>query len=338
MYKRLSALLVLAIFLCSMIPMALAEEDNQSAGEPTETGNLTDIQPGYGTGKLLNGTEPQRDRLRAKIKEEVRDLKVKAVDMRAKIADVRAAYLSEKAKFMKVKNEYLNCTDLDREECKTKREDLRKNSKPYLLNAADLVLRELENLKNTVSSSQELTNDEIAKIVADIDAKISEVSDAKAVIENLGDNSTREEVNDAAKTIRKAWLDAKASLKLHLSQLVVAKLGNIIEKTETLEAKLQNIRDKLSEKGKDVSALDAKLSEFSAKVDLAKEKYTAAREKLMAAEPGNMGEVAKEVHQLFTESKQALKDARSLLREVVSEIKHLNQGNLDVKDTNTAAE
>jgi len=342
MLKKYGAIFVLALLLLSIMPMAFADDAQEGTGT-TETQN--DTQATADAGNITNTTEHVKGQLREKVHEQIQTYKAKVNETREKIQvirknyqEVRQAYITERDKFKELKKEYASCKNDSTDACKGKRQDIITGSKTYLLNAADLVLKELENLKEKTTASTELTEEQKSSIIADLDAKIQEVTDARVTIENLNDNSTRQEVNDAAKQIRQAWQETKDALKLHTSKLVVAKLGNIIAKTETLETKLYNIRDKLTEKGKDVSKLNAVLDEFKAKVDDAKAKYEAMQEKLSNAKPSDMGTVSKDVHQLFTEAKQSLKDARDLLRQVVNEIKKSNNGKLEVNNSTATAD
>lgn len=242
-------------------------------------------------------------------------------------------YRTQKAKFLKAKDTYKNCKGSDSQECIEKRAQIRSQAKPYLVNAADLVIKELERVKAKVEASEDLSEDEIAEIVADLDEKIQEVEDAKAVIESLDDDSTNQEINEAAKTIRNAWQKAKIALKKHAGKLVNARLGNIIHRTEMLEKRFYTARDKLAERGLDVSALDASLEEFSAHLDTAADKYLEARSIWSDANtPGEVDDAANQVKGLLKEAKDELKGAKDLLRDIVREIKQLNNGELDVAD------
>lgn len=246
-------------------------------------------------------------------------------------ASMRDAYETQRDEFVRVRQQYRDCERSDTENCSRVRENIKTEAKEHLLNSADLIIKELERVKEKVQSSEDLSESEIAAIVSEIDAKISEVKSARETIGNLDGNSTREDINNAAKTVRESWLEIKASLKKHIARLMNARLGNIIHSTEMLEKRLYAARDKLEAKGADVSSLDAKLSEFSSKLDTAAGKYREAVEKFGSAKSASeVDEAAKDVHTLLTEAKQALKDARDLLRDIVSEIKRLNSGSLDV--------
>jgi len=352
MWKKLSALFVLSVFLLSMIPMAFAEEAVKLRSQE----RIQVLEPVVISAANIS---PERVQVREEIREEIKErlgndsLLVKRQIAQTELAqarsqyqlakehylDVKEAYLNQRATFLRAKNAYQTCKDLDTEECQEKRDEIKSNAKPYLLHVADLVLKELERVKAKVESSEDLSEEEIAEIVADLEEKIAEVEDAKAVIENLDEDSTREEINDAAKTIRQAWSHTKVALKKHVGRLVNARLGNIILRTEVLEKRLYKARDKLEARGLDVSALDEMLDDFSTKLDIAADKYNEARDIWSDANtPGEVDEAAKEVHALLVEAKEALKEAKDLLRDVVKEIKQLNKGSLEVEEEESEEE
>jgi phage gp36-like protein len=346
MWKKFSALFVLSVFLLSMVPLAFAEDTEETnetevVAEETETAVESDTSTASEA-----ATEDVEPTPRGKLKERRQEIKAKIVEAKAQVVaarqhyvEVKQTYLSERQKFLEARQEYLDCDDLTTEECKAKRDELKGKARPYLLNIADLVLGELDRIKEKVQSSEELSDEEKSEITSDLDARIEEVTEAKSVIENLDNESTREDVNAAAKTIREAWRNTRVSLKKDTGRLVNAKLGNIIEKTESLEAKLTKVRDRLEEKGADVSVLDEKLDDFSAKIDSARENYEAAVQAFKDAHTvQEVNDAVKEVHQYITDAKAALKDARDFLREAVNEIKRLNKGSLEVEAEEEEAE
>ena len=259
-----------------------------------------------------------------------REMYQQAKERYAKAKDM---YKEQRQNFVKAKDEWNKCKGAESTECDQKRERLKEQAQPHLLKSADLVLKELERVKAKVESSEDLSDEERTDLVAKLDAKIAEVTAAKEKIENLGEDATKEEINDAAKTIREAWQATKLHLKKAIGRLAGARLGNIILKTEKLEERFANVRDKLAEKGADVTALDSILDDFSAKLDEAADKYNKAKELWKGANtPGEVDEAAKEVHTLMKEAQESLKEAKGLLREAVQEIRKMNKGSLEVAD------
>ncbi|MFH1064652.1 MAG: hypothetical protein V1729_06220 [Candidatus Woesearchaeota archaeon] len=397
MNKKISAILVLAIFLMSMIPMAFAQDEdapqpelygeNESTAEDTTDDAQATTPRDALRAKQIEARENLREQVQEKaeeIKNESRekaqekvqelkeDVKEKVQERRAEFrerlsdkefsplkrakatlekarekyqnakenyAQARERYQERRGEFIEAKEQYQSCKGDDSEECLALREDLKEKAKPHLTNVADLILKELERLREKIQSSEDLSEEEVAEITADIDAKIAEIQAAKDEIENLGEDATKEEINAAAKTIKDAWQKAKLSIKKHAARAVNARLGNLVHTTEKLEERLYNARDKLVEKGLDVSALDAKLSDFSSELDNAADLYNQAKALWKdATSDTDVENAGEQVKALLTEAKQALTNAKNMLREVVSEIKSLNNGNLDTVVEEEASE
>ncbi len=396
MNKKISAILVLAIFLMSLMPMAFAQEDVDTVTVDTVLLNATDEMTDEGSvedtaeedatlspreqiqerrlevrEEFRERTQERAEEIKEEFQEQTReriqelkgDFKEKAQERRAEFRErlsdnefpplkrakatlekareryqdakenylqARNKYREHRGDFLEAKESYQECKGDDSEECQAMREELKDKAKPHLENVADLILKELERLKEKVQSSEDLTEEEIADITADIDAKIEEIQAAKDTIETLGEDASREDINEAAKTIRNAWQKAKIALEKHAARAVNARLGNLVHRTEKLEERLYKARDKLDEKGLDISALDDKLGEFSSELDTAADLYRQAKDLWKDAHSDEAVESAgEEVRALLTEAKQALTNAKTLLREVVNEIKSLNNGNLD---------
>lgn len=257
----------------------------------------------------------------------------------AHFADVRADFVDQRAEFNKVRLDYSRCKDSEKEECKGKRKEVKKHSKEFLAHAADMVLAELQKIKERVEASEDLSEDEIASIVADLDERIASIEQVKVKINALTEESAREEYNAVAKDIREAWKGIKGHLKKHVARVMHARLGNILHRAEKLEERFYKIRDTLAEKDVDVRALDAKLDAFSAKLDIAAEKYELAQEKFKSATtPKEVDEVAREVHKYLVDAKAALRDARALIRDTLKEIRASNKGSVEVEGVEVEGE
>lgn len=359
MWKKISAFFVLSVFLLSLLPMAFAE-GNEDAGEgngeqaetevqeQAENETQSDVQIESGDDDSTSDAPKltTRAQLREKLqvrREEIKDKIVtsrqKYVDAKAHFVDVRKSYLDNRGKFLEARKNSLDCTDLEKEDCKAKREEVRGMAGDYLIKTADLILGELDRAKAKVQEAEQLTDAEKSDLTADIDASIEEVTGIKTSLEGMSENATREEINTATKSLREAWKDARAIAKKGLGISANAKLGNIILHAEQLGEKLKEISARLEEKGKDTSKLDAALELYNEKIALAKQKYEEARSKWSDAHtPQEVDDAAKAVHALTSEAKEALKDARKILRDAVQEIKSQNKGQLETESSETAAE
>ena len=91
------------------------------------------------------------------------------------------------------------------------------HAKQGLLRAADAIIAHLEKVKSKAQESEQLSEEEVNGIVADLDAKIAEINDAKAAVEAA---TTKEEIREQAKKINAAWKRIKAKAEQHARNLV----------------------------------------------------------------------------------------------------------------------
>jgi len=235
------------------------------------------------------------------------------------------------------RQQFIECKSDNSTECQAVRNTVRQNAQPFLTSSADLVLDALNRVEIQVNASTELDNATKADLLAQLDQKIADVNDAKAVIANLDNSSTPDDIRAAAKTIREAWLSTKTVLKTSVGRLINARLGNIIHQVEQLSTRIHATRDRLAAAGKDVTALDAKMDEFDAKLADAKSEYQAAVDLYKNAAPGKIDEIAQEAHDHVKNAQDDLKAVRDSLRDIVNEIRQQNGGGLEIEDNGTNA-
>lgn len=355
--KRFNVLFVLAIFILSMVPAAFAEEGNDNAlgGEggqeagtqddsadvevdaSAENAQITATGSDTESGEMMQ--ETARNLLKMRASGEIGEAKSAFVEAKDRYKELKDSYLDERATFIAAKKAFVDCKSANETDCNSETGGINTATRHFLINAADLILGELERVKEKVSASEQLSDEEKADILADIEERIDEVTSAKATVESMDTDTPRENLNEAGKTIREAWKTAKIAMKKHLGALANARLGNIIQRSEQLVEKLQGVSDKLAEKGNDVSTLNVKIDAFNAKIDEADAAYEEAKSIYAEAKGDeNFDSAVKEAHAKITEASKSLKEARTMLRDAVKEIKALNKGSLDTEDADTTSD
>lgn len=313
--KQIWAMLVMAMFCLSAVPLVAAED----------------------TATTDAGAKAKIDALREKVQ-------IASADYQAAKADyltARSSYLQKRADFADAQAEWIKCKGVDTPECNAIKADVKGDAKQFLLNAADMVLKNLDALKTKVQASTDMTADEITTAVAEIDAKIAEITAAKAKIEALNENSTSEEINEAKDAIKTVWQSAKKVIKVKAGVLINKRIGGIIVQSERLGVKLDKAIARLEANGKDVSGIDGLKAEFDAKIAEAKTNYETAQQKYAAAkDTKSFDEAVKEAHADMVKAHMALKDARGILKQIVVKIKEQNasQQIFDETDNDKAKE
>lgn len=235
----------------------------------------------------------------------------------------------------KAKEEFKHAKDELNEERKALKEAHEKrdekasleHAKNYLLRVAEALTNHLEKLKAKVQENKNIADDEEAKIVAEIDAKIAEVAEIKAEVEAA---ATKEHVKEASKKLREMWSKLKHIIDLHAKRVVAARVEGIVHRGLVLEKKLDHVLEKAKEKGIEVD-VSAEISMFSEKIALSKDKHTQAQAKLSealdlrskgeAADSDKIKSLMNEANQLLKESRDALKEAHDVLKTILKKIK-----------------
>ncbi len=331
--KKLSALVILTIFVISLIPIALAQpnEDNNKPIEKAVKKAITSLEKAAERAEAQIGNQ---ERIMERAKERIEAQERTVEKTREKLEQIQVKYLAAKEKYLAAKQRYIEVKEkvntLREEiqecvegECEPKRKQFRIQSRDVLIHLSDVVLETLNKLKSKIESS-EMTEEEKAQALADLEVQITVVEEAKAVLGELTENITKEEIKDAIKTIKEAWKTTKPQIKLGLGKVIGAKLGNIIVKTEQLEEKFNKIRNRLEGKGHDVTALDNYLEEFNGKLTSAKEHWELSREMFGEARTAeNVSAAVKEAHQHQTQARNLIKEAKEDIRNIVRAIKGL---------------
>ncbi len=274
--------------------------------------------------------------MREEMLERVRKARERYEKAKERYLKAREAYQTTKERVNDARQTFLSCRegDGDREECRQAKEKVVLEAPPFLLHAADMILAALSRVKERVEENPQMSEELREELLAKLEAQAEKAENARSVVESLSEGgATIEEVRAAAKTIRESWRETRKTLKKSVGMVVNARLGNIILRTEQLEERIRKTRDKLEERGVDVSELDAAIQEFSERLDKARSEWEAAVSLYQGATtPGEVDEAARKAHEHVRASTRYLKGVREDLRVIVREIKEANKGVLELVD------
>lgn len=304
--KKTISLIVLALFVLSVVPLAFAEDTEITSARE----------------RFKEARELAKENYKQTV-EQYKEAKEKFKDSREKIKENR-----EKLK---------ECVGLKTDKCNNIRATVKANAKPFLTNSADAILKLLENLKNKVEASN-LEDAEKAELIAEVDASIAKINEAKASADALTEGATNEEIKESAKEIREAWKEARKDVKRIAGELVHFRVGEIIKKAEKLEERLNMVLEKAKANGKDTSALQGLIDQFHQKIADAREKYEQAKQKYTEAKTaGDVDAVVKEANALLKEAHKDLKEAHSILKNIVRELRAKN-AEKEIEETKESTE
>ena len=326
MKKLFLVLLVLGIFAVSLFP-AIAED---SPAEDVSDDSITVVSDENASDDGAAEDIPLKERVKEKVqgRMELREKAVEArmsfVEAKQKYLEIKESYLEDRKGVLELRKEYAPCKDRNSTQCTELKEDMQDSAKSYLSNIADLIISSLEKVKARISESN-MSENEKADLIADLDAKIAELEAAKEDVNSSEDSA---DIKDAAKTIKSGWVDAKHALKKSVGKTISSKMAGIIVQSEKLGEKLDRIVAKLKDKGYNTTLSEELVAEFNMKIDSAKANLDKAVDALKVDDNSS----AAKAQDYLKAAHQDLKDARVILRDAVKEIKGVGNGAKAIKD------
>ena len=281
------------------------------------------------TAKLKNLTsKPNFEKYRQNLEFKARAL------TKVKLEKARTNFLKAKDNFLKARERYEGahqkfseaklkveeCKEEETEKCMEIKEQIKEHAKESLTAIADRILEHLEKLKAKVESNEDLSEEEAAEIIAKIGEQKTSIEEAKNIIET---SETKEEVIEAAKTLKNAWARIKSRVRLNAARTVNARIGGIIVKSRQLEVKLEKTLERMAENGKDTSEVETLVVEFNTRIGAAKTSYESALEKFEEAKGTTPPDtnLVQEGNDLMKEANKSLQEANKVLNDIIKSIK-----------------
>ena len=223
-------------------------------------------------------------------------------------------------KFARAKERVNECEGNEDEECQIAREEIRIRAQEHVSNIADTIIEHLNQVRNRIESNEDLSEEDAAEMIDEVESYIEEIEDAK---ETILTSESKEEVLEAVNNVRDRWQNMQNRLGVIVGNTVNARVGGIIVQSEQLQIKLERILERMAENGRDTDSIETLVDEFGDSIEEAKADYKAAIGKFREAKdmetPGSA--LVQEGHNLMKEAHAALKEAQSKLREIVLAIK-----------------
>jgi hypothetical protein len=363
--RKIYTILVMALLVLSMLPAAFAQQaaNQEPAGNSAGTANDSEVQESVQIRTRLRVLQNESAQVKEQIRERIRNISEsnlsvqERLQFRREIAkeqiqlarqryqtakqsylNARQRYQTAKSNIEKARNTINRCRDAESEECTQAANQMKLHSKNFLESTADRVLNILEQLKAKVEANEDLTEEEASEMLSNIDEQIQKIEEAKDTIENLDNESTKEDIREAANTIKEAWRETKVIAKQRAGRIVNAKVGGIIVQIEHVKEKLDRIIERLKNEGYEIEGIEQIYADFEVELEKAGENYEKARELYQsAAAPGEIDEVMKQANDYMRKAKQHIQNAHKMLRNLVINIKGLQNGQrlLETSDEET---
>ena len=245
------------------------------------------------------------------------------------LALLRQRFEDAKANLSAAKEELNDARKALKEAISERKEELTLlNSRFYLLKSINLLIFQLEKTKIEVKANEHISDEEEARIIADIDAQISDLNSFKAEVEAA---TTKEQFKELARKLREKWRELReVKLLLHAERVLAARVEGLVKRSIVLEKRLDKILEKANESNISIN-VSFEMELFSEKIATAEDKYKQAQAKLAAAfnlsltnETANfekIKELIREVRELRKEAHEALKQAHDVLKIIVLRIR-----------------
>src|SRR3989338_1791410 len=319
--KKLIAILFMGVLLFSLIPLGvMAEENKEDIKDSERAGKLNKMELREYAMKRREDIQQFKDRIKnAETKEE----RLKIMDERRE--RFKANLEESRMKLKDNKEKLVVCRGKLDETCSKLKQEYKENSAVFLLNAADRMIEHLEKLKEKISSNGSETEAK-KELITKIDARITKLQEIRTEIENLGENPSKEDVKRLAKELRVGLGEVKMHNKSAMWHNFSDRFAGILVKSEHLKTRLDKVLAKLEEKGLNTTNVEVKINEFNTHIEDAKKLHKEAKAKIEASSSPS------EVQELMKKSKEHLKLAHSTLKELVKEIKNMNEGQKVLKE------
>ena len=240
-------------------------------------------------------------------------------EAREKQQDEYKAFVEARAKWK------AECKSEESEECRALDAKLKENVNNYLLQTLNSIIHELEKVRSRIEGSDTLTEEEAAKMLADVDAKLAQ---AEALKVKIGSELTKEELQAVIGEVRELWDEVKHDLKMHAGRVVNARMGGILVQSEKMSVKLTKVLERMAEQGTDTTTVESLVDQFNAHLEASKAAYVEAQVLFKASvelKSEEKGTKVKEAQARMNAAQDALREAHEVLQEIHKVLKEQRQ-------------
>lgn len=330
--KKATAILIMAIFILSLVPLSLADSSNSGKGSMLSFHDDDD--------------RDDDDRDKIEIKTILRQEKIDDDDLKEReIKDEdkfrhRENLLRNKELFKtgKLKAEEFRikletnkgrlkeCRANDTESCRLIKRQSFEIAQNYLSNIIDALVNHLKFVKEKLQSSEELTDQEADEQIARVDSLLSKLESLKTKVNAA---TTRDQLIELSSELKNLMKDVKTDSDFSLERIRQKRIGEILERAEHLEAKLARIQDRFGQNVTNNTELSNLIQQFNDKIDDAREKYHDAVDAFEKAKSANNSDnrhsLVKEAQTLLKSAHQDLKDAHNILKQIFRLLKGIDK-------------
>mgnify|MGYP000297662380 CR=1 FL=1 len=256
-------------------------------------------------------------------------------EFKEKVKGYVDSFLTNSAFRKQLKIKLKACKDKESEECQQLRAEIRAMVQTILLRHLNRTIARLEKVKERISESEKLTEEEKETILSDLDEAISKLEEIYNKVEagELSIPELRKEIKQVIKWTHKVRAIGKIKLRMR-------RVGLIVKRAEAIEKALDRIIEKynLSE-DEHVQEL---VLEVKTELEAAKEAYNASKaaweevKELIANFPKTSGQEVrdkvKEAQSYLHEAQEHLRKAHQIIVEIIKYIHGAGEGEEETEE------
>lgn len=329
------ALAVLAIFMLSILPVALAEEETGTGVEDVPAVDGTeDVLEEPVKGKENKVPPKKQVNIKQKSKKFLEETKEKIRNNRERYNKLKEKQ-KEAKQFVEKHRERLNelkgkVNKCEGDDCKEFKKNLKVGVKNHLVKTSDLIARSVEKLLDRIENSNVMTDEEKEEALVKVRALEEKLSAKKDEIEAMADEATAAEIRGKIKELKDLWNEIRKEQRWIITQLINNKMGNLADKHDEFYNSMQMRISNLKEKGATDEQLE-KVRTIAEEFKVAVDKLKADQEAADAAWENS--KVSKERLEDAKEKqivvRKDLRETKELLREFVKEFKSIEVDEVD---------
>jgi len=333
--KKMFALAVLAIFMLSILPVALAEEETGTGVEDVPAVDGTeDVLEEPVKGKENKVPPKKQVNIKQKSKKFLEETKEKIRNNRERYNKLKEKQ-KEAKQFVEKHRERLNelkgkVNKCEGDDCKEFKKNLKVGVKNHLVKTSDLIARSVEKLLDRIENSNVMTDEEKEEALVKVRALEEKLSAKKDEIEAMADEATAAEIRGKIKELKDLWNEIRKEQRWIITQLINNKMGNLADKHDEFYNSMQMRISNLKEKGATDEQLE-KVRTIAEEFKVAVDKLKADQEAADAAWENS--KVSKERLEDAKEKqivvRKDLRETKELLREFVKEFKSIEVDEVD---------
>ncbi len=314
--KNIVAAIVLVLFAASILPAALAKEEQNS--------------PVITQGKMMDGLKEKKAQEMKQLERE-QGLQQKKKEVHEQMQELREMYHAKKEIYLK-NREALHemrlkaaCKE-DSESCMLEKEKFYQGVEQHLLKTLELIDASLERLVQQVESSPVLTEEERLEALASLQSWEERLDAKRADLEALdGQGITRKELKAQTKELKKLWHETRSMQRKLLASMISARHENIVNTYLRYGDKLEERLEQLKTGGADITEAEVLLADYRQKVE--EVKITSSEAKLAWQEAKVQGttEALQSAREKQEQFRKVSQEVKQVLRDLLQELRELQK-------------